>query len=187
MKFDRSFFLALAVTAVLITFAAYGNGNHEQNSHEGNSSAGATSTTTANLDQTQAQSQNNSGNTQTIGFTTPDKTTIKNVPAVFAPNAYPTAPCRVAASGGIGFAGFGASGGGSKEDKECTRRETARMFWAFDQQEAALKLLCLSEVAQHDLADECGAMIPSLRAAAVGLAVKTSGKTVMLGGKELGK
>ena len=134
----------------LIPALSFANGNHEKNSHEDGHEAG----------QAQEQIQ---GNTQTLSVSQPDSIKVKNVPAVFAPGAYPTAPCRVAGSIGGAVAGFGIGGGGSKEDKECTRRETARMFWSFGQPEAALTLLCLSKVALADLADQCAAMIPERR------------------------
>ena len=138
----------LALLLLTLPTLTLANGNHDKNSHESHAE--------------QAQTQ---GNIQTFHVKQPDKIEVKSVPSVFAPGAYPTAPCRIAASGGVGLLGVGVSGGGSKEDKECTRRETARMFWAFGQPEAALTLLCASKVAKAELADQCAAMIPDRRAA----------------------
>jgi hypothetical protein len=164
---NSAWVIAGAIVLILIVAVIYGTARADPHPHDGgfdddggSNDAAVTATTTATIDQTQEQTQ---GNTQAVTFTSPDNVTIKNVPAVFAPNTYPTAPCRVSGSGGFAIAGFGASGGGSREDKECTRRETARMFWSFGQQEAALTLLCLSEVALKELETQCAAMVPRLR------------------------
>lgn len=92
-----------------------------------------TATATATQDQANAQS---------VTFTSPDKLTIRNVPSLSSPNAYPTSPCRIAVSGGLVFAGGGASAGGSIEDPGCTLREDARTFSELGVPAMGLYLMC---------------------------------------------
>lgn len=80
----------------------------------------------------------------------------RNSPTLFAPYSVPTSPCRVAASGGVSILGGAIAAGGSKEDKECTLRETARMFADFGEVNFALSLLCASlAVEREGLFDSC--------------------------------
>ncbi len=51
---------------------------------------------------------------------------VENVPNVYAPNIYPTAPCMGSSSVGAGWVGFGMSGGSSWTDTECQLQEAAR-------------------------------------------------------------
>lgn len=51
---------------------------------------------------------------------------VENVPSVYAPNIYPTAPCMGSSSVGAGWVGFGMSGGSSWVDTECQLQEAAR-------------------------------------------------------------
>jgi hypothetical protein len=80
----------------------------------------------------------------------------RNSPTVFAPSSVPTSPCRVAASGGVSLLGGAIAAGGSKEDKECTLRETARMFGDLGEINFALSLLCSSlAVERQGLFESC--------------------------------
>ena len=45
--------------------------------------------------------------------------------------------------------------GGGKQDKECTLRETARMFAEMGQLAFALQLLCTSETVKRSKLDGC--------------------------------
>lgn len=51
---------------------------------------------------------------------------VENVPNVYAPNIYPTAPCMGSSSAGAGWLGFGMSGGTSWVDRECQLMEASR-------------------------------------------------------------
>ncbi len=51
---------------------------------------------------------------------------IENVPNVYAPNIYPTAPCMGSTSVGAGWVGFGFNGGSSWVDTECQLMEGSR-------------------------------------------------------------
>jgi hypothetical protein len=51
---------------------------------------------------------------------------VENVPNIYAPNIYPTAPCMGSSSVGAGWVGFGMSGGTSWVDTECQLQEAAR-------------------------------------------------------------
>ena len=64
---------------------------------------------------------NSGGNVSTQGVTVTDsgkvdysgEYTLNNVPNVYSPNVYPTAPCMGSTSGGVAVAGFGVSLGSS--------------------------------------------------------------------------
>jgi hypothetical protein len=83
-----------------------------------------------------------SDNNVTITNTRPKSTTVRNVPSPDTPNVYPSAPCRIARSAGLSFAGGALSGGASIEDVECTLRETARVFQYLGVPEVGLHLMC---------------------------------------------
>lgn len=89
-----------------------------------------------------SSSQQDQANQQNVTFTQPDDITIRNVPSLSSPNAYPTSPCRIAVSGGLVFAGGGASAGGSIEDPGCTLREDARTFSELGVPAMGLYLMC---------------------------------------------
>lgn len=85
--------------------------------------------------QFQKQQQGNvglgSGNVTEILIEAPDiptKTRLANVPAVSAPNIYPTSPCMGSTSVGGSGVGFGFTLGSSWKDDDCGIRETARLF-----------------------------------------------------------
>ena len=94
--------------------------------------------------QQQSQSADNNGNAQS---TTLNYEQVHQAPTVVAGDAYPTAPCRVAYTG----AGSGLLGGGgvgfSREDKECTLRETARSFLNMGKPQMALLVMCSTKAA----------------------------------------
>lgn len=79
---------------------------------------------------------NSGGNVSTQGVTVTDsgkvdysgEYTLNNVPNVYSPNVYPTAPCTGSTSAGVAGAGFGISFGSSWESEECMIGETARGF-----------------------------------------------------------
>lgn len=73
--------------------------------------------------------------------------TVKNVPAVFGGNVYPTAPCMGSSTVGGAGVGFGFSVGTSWTDDECGLRETSRSFSGLGKADDALKVLCTSKYA----------------------------------------
>lgn len=95
--------------------------------------------------QTQANKQTNS---QSMTYNESSAThysgsyTVKSAPALMAPAAYATSPCRIALSGGVSVIGLGVSAGGSVEDEGCTLRENARILNALGANDAALRLMC---------------------------------------------
>ncbi len=79
-----------------------------------------------------------------------------NNPNIWLNIPNPTAPCMGSAGIGGAGGGMGLSIGGTKEDRECTARETARMFANLGQYEFALKILCSTKgVERTGLATEC--------------------------------
>lgn len=73
--------------------------------------------------------------------------TVKNVPAVFSGNVYPTAPCMGSSTVGGAGVGFGFSVGTSWKDDECGIRETSRSFSGLGLKDDAIKILCTSQYA----------------------------------------
>lgn len=98
----------------------------------------------------------NVSNANSVTFTRPSTTTVRNVVGPDTPNVYPSAPCRIARSGGLSFPGAAVSGGSSIEDKECTLRETARSFQYLGVPEVGLVLLCQNSVVINGRRDKKG-------------------------------
>jgi hypothetical protein len=71
-------------------------------------------------------SSSNSGGNKTV--VNANQYEPHQAPAVSAPMAYPSAPCRVSGSAGASWLTGGVSLGTSKMDNECDKRETARSF-----------------------------------------------------------
>ena len=139
------------IAALLLASAAFATGRDDdpdqeqrqdqdqyqgQDQHQGQAQ-GQEQTSTSSAQQDQANQQNIEFNSST-----PDDITIRNVPSLSSPNAYPTSPCRIAVSGGLVFAGGGASAGGSVEDPGCTLREDARTFSELGVPAMGLYLMC---------------------------------------------
>lgn len=93
------------------------------------------------------------GNTQNVVVTDSGKMDysggyeVKNVPAVFSGNIYPTAPCMGSSTVGGAGVGFGFSVGTSWTDDECGIRETSRSFSSLGMKKDALAVLCTSKYA----------------------------------------
>ena len=98
---------------------------------------------------------NSGGNVSTQGVTVTDsgkvdyngEYTLNNVPNVYSPNVYPTAPCMGSTSGGVAVAGFGVSLGSSWEAPECQILETARNFEQAGAKEDAMAIRCQAKYA----------------------------------------
>jgi hypothetical protein len=73
---------------------------------------------------------------------------IRQAPTAIAPDAFPSAPCRVAGGIGVSSPFGGLSLGGSKLDKDCDARETARFFALINNRTAAAKILCNTKAAK---------------------------------------
>jgi hypothetical protein len=107
-----------------------------------------------NVNNTTTNSHNNTSDSTATGGDSSGQSTsfnsqeIRQTPPAFAPDAYPTAPCRVAGSAGGSSPYFGLSIGGSKLDKDCAKRELARLLLAAGQRQAAVSALCSTEAAK---------------------------------------
>ena len=73
-------------------------------------------------------------------------TTQRSAPAVVGPVMNPTTPCTSVISAGGSGIGFGVFIGSTMEDKECTRREFARVLIAVGQMDAGMSVLCGNEM-----------------------------------------
>lgn len=80
---------------------------------------------------------------------------IRNVPNVYAPAVYSANPCIVGGSAALSVAGFGASGGASKESWECRVWDSARILLGNGYMEMGLKTICLSDVAKKANFEYC--------------------------------
>ena len=91
--------------------------------------------------QGQSQSTSNSNNAQqnvnVQGSSTVYKASEIPVSTAFAPTAFPSAPCRIALSGGLSLMNVGVSGGGSVLDTQCDLRASAQAFSAIGDNESA--------------------------------------------------
>lgn len=106
------------------------------------------------------------GNAQSVNILGPEglkysgSYDVRNVPDVTTIIPGMTAPCMISvgvSGSGVGF-GFGVGGG--IEDKECTRRETARSLVALGKTDAAVRLFCGNpDVAK--LLEECNVPAPA--------------------------
>jgi hypothetical protein len=124
-----------------------------------------TGATTLNAGATTSAASN--GN-QTINFSTPaDVTTrasgtteVRTVPTVFAPDMVTTANCMIGASGGASGLGWGFAVGTGIEDKNCTRRENARLLKNLGKESAAVKLMCNDPEVAAALGADCAVVTP---------------------------
>lgn len=108
--------------------------DQQQKQSQGQGQGQQQSSTQAN---SQSMTYNESSNVHYSG-----KYTVKSAPAISAPPAYATSPCRIALSGGVSVVGLGVSAGGSVEDEGCTLRENARILNSLGANDAALRLMC---------------------------------------------
>ena len=105
---------------------------------------------------------------QTMNFSTPaDVTTrtsgtteVRTVPTVFAPDMVTTANCMIGASGGASGLGWGFALGTGIEDKNCTRRENARLLKNLGKEAAAVKLMCNDPEVAAALGADCAVVTP---------------------------
>jgi len=103
------------------------------------------SATTNSSSTSQAGSVANNQPVQSITSNSTSPNRISTAPAIFSPTMSPTAPCTSVLSGGVSVVGFGLSLGGNYEDKECTRREFARVLAQMGYSDAGLAMLCGNE------------------------------------------
>lgn len=91
-----------------------------------------------------SNSSNNSASQSTnLVFEAPK--TYRNTPSAFAPAVYASGVCTGGGFGlGASVPGYGASIGGSKVDKSCELRETARLLGGLGYDETGFVLLCIS-------------------------------------------
>jgi len=85
-----------------------------------------------------------SSTTQQVNYS--GTTTQRSTPAVVGTVMNPTTPCTSVITGGGSVIGFGIQLGASLEDKECTRREFARVLMAMGQMDAGMSILCGNEM-----------------------------------------
>lgn len=131
------------------------NGNYNGNYNSNVAKQGQTQGQEQYQGQSQSATANNSGNNQSTSYTQ-----VHQTPTAVAPDAFPSAPCRVAGSAAGSGPLFGFSLGASKMDDQCDKRETARSFLAIGQPNAALQILCTTKAAKAAKLDVCGTAIP---------------------------
>lgn len=124
-----------------------------------NATSNSTSSASANQSQNQTQSQTATGGNASNGGQNNSQTTefnqVHQTASAIAPDAYPTAPCRVSGSGAGSSPFFGVSFSGSKLDTECEKRETARSFALLGERTAALQVLCQTKAAKETKPTVC--------------------------------
>lgn len=111
--------------------------------------SGSTSTATVgDTSSTSTSASNSGGNAQTMTYNEAEPLKsyeVRGMGQAYAPNIYPSAPCAMAGSVGASALGWGVSAGGSKVNKECEQRETARMLSQLGYEAQGLAVLCSSE------------------------------------------
>lgn len=133
-------------------------------SNSGNSSAtggNATGGSVGNIDNrssggsaTAAGGQGGNSSTN-VNISNPKQ--YRNSPNVYAGNIAPTAPCIVGVTGGASALGAGFSFGRGREDKNCTRRETARTLAALGETDGAVALMCQDAGVAQAMPTRCAA------------------------------
>lgn len=93
----------------------------------------------------QTQSATNAGNAQNTAITSVYEERLQ-APSISAPPVYASGPCAYGWSAGLSVPGAGISGGKSKPDTACDRRELARVLTPLNPQ-LALKILCADPIA----------------------------------------
>lgn len=125
---------------------------------EAGAAAGAQAGSEAQSGATAVIYQDNSvPETQTINsnINTSGTTKLKNVPTIYAPSIGVSAPCKVALTGSVGVAGFGAALGGSLNDEECQMREDVRVLAQMGEAVGALSLMCGKESVRAAMPAKC--------------------------------
>lgn len=169
MKSCRLMLLALLVTPLTLWAQTVEVGVGSASKSESTSSSGSVAGARSNQGQTQSTSSNalqaqDASNTNTvapsqtttINSTVPANTTAdirysgtttqRSAPSVVGPVMNPTTPCTSVISAGGSGIGFGVFIGSTMEDKECTRREFARVLIAVGQMDAGMAVLCGNEM-----------------------------------------
>lgn len=93
--------------------------------------------------QSQNASADNAGNSLSV-----NNRDRLQAPAISAPAVYASGPCAYGWSAGVAVPGVGVSGGKSKPDTNCDRRELARVMSALNPA-AAIKILCTDPLAKE--------------------------------------
>jgi hypothetical protein len=94
----------------------------------------------------------NAGNSQSQAVSFDDR---RQAPTLAPPAVYASGVCTLGVSGGLSVPGGSISGGKSRVDLECERRETARLIMALNPR-FALKMLCAAPSAVAvAVGDEC--------------------------------
>ena len=109
---------------------------------------------------------------QSITFNSPSEVTtrasgtteVRTVATVVAPDMVTTANCIVGASGGATGLGWGFAIGTGIEDKNCTRRENARLLKNLGKAEAAVKIMCNDPEVAAALGADCPPVVQPLPA-----------------------
>lgn len=98
---------------------------------------------------------------QTLNENVGGTSTVKNVPAVFAPGltAAGLETCLGSISGGGAVAGFGMSFGTTIPDPGCAARLDARTLWAFGLRRAAIARLCLQGEIYKSMPEICSGYV----------------------------
>ena len=99
--------------------------------------------------------------TQNLNENVTGTSTVKNVPAVFAPGltAAGLETCLGSISGGGAVAGFGMSFGTTIPDPGCAARLDARTLWAFGLRRAAIARLCLQAEIYKSMPEICSGYV----------------------------
>jgi hypothetical protein len=102
------------------------------------------STSTASQTLSGTSAATNQGNAQSITFTAPADTVIRNAPSMGAPSltsSYDT--CSGSVSAAISGLGFGVAAGGTQVDANCVMLKNTRELWNMGMKAAAIARMCM--------------------------------------------
>jgi len=96
-------------------------------------------------------SASSGGNSQSVNISNPSDLTVKSVGQAPDVAVFPTANCRVALGGSVGFLGGAFGFGGSVVDETCETIEVSKQLIQLGERAAAVQAMCLIDKARSAL------------------------------------
>lgn len=130
------------------------NGNNNANISQGGQ-GGAGGSANASAGASSSAAANNAGNSQSITFTSPERSTVKTTGDAPSIIGSATAPCRVAVGASAGWLGGAFGIGTSVMDESCNLREVSRHLYNLGLKAEAVKVMCADETAKAAMGSLC--------------------------------
>ena len=115
------------------------------------------------VDSTSMATATNTGNNQTVVFSSPSDTTVRNVPSMSAPLLSSSGDtCMGSSSGSFSAPGIGVSIGSTWTDSNCKMLKNAREMWNMGLHKAAFAMLC-KDLDNRDALEASGLKCPAVK------------------------